>query len=418
MKADRESDSDDAIDDRDDRPARSGPALSSEKPGTTTAGHVIVVLLSLTMLAPIAAAGFGTYWMAREWMGKKSTTMLAGPTGSSSVTGSGTPLGSGSRTNSNVTPAKKANDWPMLSPKATITTSFDDVDAFLLSADGKRLLINGQRNKANLTEVWELAPTPKRILNRPVVARAMSPDGKLIAVTVDDNTEVYAVDNYARLSTIAGQSKLRFCANDKLVSSVSLADDGGKIKLTTFDAMTGNKANEFEIATGPPFALKMEWGLNGGKDLLIALERDPRIEVWDVVEGKKKVSSTLPGQTSSSFDYWDVSSDGKFLRTKISKDRAEAIYEVATGNVRGIVKETFLSPRLFAQKPILIGRVLDFANGRDFTGYRVFDFANNKVLAELNEPDLKNVLSADNSVFVVQKDHGSYVVFDLSPILK
>ena len=193
------------------------------------------------------------------------------------------------------------------------------------SPDGTRILSTYSLEQDSAL-VWEAA-TGEVLFTLPgdkgvVKFGAWSPDGTQIATSIgkvydaESGEELYTLSAYQDQIDNRGQLRPAFSPDGTLLAA-SMQGSTGKV----WDALTGR---EIFTLDGHTASFQLKWSPTGS--LLLTAGRDGLVKVWDVASGAEMLS--LPGVSSIAFD---ISPDEKFILTAGEPGEVK-LWDAATGS--------------------------------------------------------------------------------------
>jgi WD40 repeat protein len=398
-------------DEDDDAPRRKG------RSGGTGGGSgpLLWVGIGLAAVVGLGAVGGAAWWLTRAKPAAVANNAPPGP----AATPDGNPQakpGPGS--------AGKKDEPPRLAPTHKFKTGIREISKVFISDDGVRVAAasDGLGNKS-VTEVWDLRPVPKKVRDFPKLVRALSPDGKLVAISGTDGLDVVEVETGKAVATVPGVGRTTtFISPSVLLTTVFRQSPAGEkvwqLTASRFDVTARRSLGEFLV---PRFEFSAQTAVAaGGKELVIADEKPLRVEVWNVDTGTKVRGAAIAGAPATAgLHNFAVSADGKRMTVGWSSARPLGVYDTATGAEIGALAGYPITSAFLPGRDLVLGHMhWTTASFDSADGWRAHDPAKKAVVADLPGGYLAPAISADGKVMVTMTARAApdLLVWDLTRV--
>jgi WD40 repeat protein len=207
--------------------------------------------------------------------------------------------------------------------------------ALSLSLDGKALAVAsvGPTEAVTLREV----PSGKvrRALGveeqRGVLAVALSPDGRTVAVSAD-TLDLWDVDGGGTCRTLdpEGNGNLVFSHDGKILACFQKGDAFQKGSVRLWEVATRKQVHQFEV----PVEIAVLTFTPAGGILAVGPEGDYQADLWDVLAGRRLHRFQVPGRL---FPTLALAPDGRTLATALDGDTTVLLWDLSDLGPKGNV---------------------------------------------------------------------------------
>jgi WD40 repeat protein len=199
-----------------------------------------------------------------------------------------------------------------------------------LDRDGQRLAIGHQWGPASLAEVETgrqiraFDPVPRQGAERPI---AFSPDGKLLALGVDDSSAMI-------VDAATGKDLRRLAGHQGFVTAISwdasgerLATGGGDGMIYFWDVASAKQTASLNVAGR---VLGLQWRQDGRQIALATLPHgNGWVRIWDLAQGEVVFSAECPSTNGNPVEV-RLSPDGQRVAAK-TITRSQFVWDISKG---------------------------------------------------------------------------------------
>jgi WD40 repeat protein len=293
-------------------------------------------------------------------------------------------------------------------------------DQAFLSRDGTRMALS--LSESDKTQVWDLSGEPKKFNELAGVAKALSPDGKLLVRSGKPKPEVVNADTGAVVCTLQVKDTrpplayhFRTPATLTAVKRSDAEDGPEELIVREFHTADGKEMSRLPLP-GTSSRSQVSLGVNGGEELAVGDAQSRQVQVWNVVTKKLVREFRLPAEPRESpFRLFAASADGRWLMADVSQ--GAVVVDTRSGApVSGPPQKT-VAARFIPGADLIAARVV-FSDDdhQPHEGWVAYHIERRETVAFLPTGGAQIWFSGDGTVVVTASDAGELRVWDLKQI--